>query len=214
MSDKKKTQQKPPKPEGNGNTNSKSDPATKPFLVTEDFDLDKLRVRGRTSAAAPPADTGTVRVEKPNRMRFFYVPPTGREILYIVPADEKRKAHLAVPAVAEQFPQFCRAALIVPYASNQANWFLWAILLEDRAGRISDYSESAMQRVQEANGLWVRFEADTDNRSYRLYVAGQQPEPPTLPPGGIEALIRRAFEDRIITSDKHPVIQELLGEKK
>jgi hypothetical protein len=178
-----------------GSKNSSSSPRP---LVTEDFDLAKLRARSGTSAAATTPASNTVRVEKPNPMRFVYIHPSWRETLYIIPKDEKRKPYLVVPDVEEQFPQLCRAALIVPYASEHGNWFLWDILLENRAGRISDFSESALQRVHEADGRWVRIESDMDNRSYRMYVAPRQRDPPTWPSGGMGYLIRKGFEDRII----------------
>jgi hypothetical protein len=206
----------PNSPDGNpgftaGDAEAKRDSSARPFSVTDDFDLKKLRARSGPSAASSSSGSDTVRLEKPNKMRFVFVHPTWREELYIIPADEKRKPYLVVADVAEQFPQFCRAALIVPYASQHNNWFLWPILLEDRTGRISDFSESAIQRVHEANGRWARFEANLDNRSYELYVAAEQREPPKWPSGGIEYLIRRAFEDRIITNIQHLVIRQLLG---
>jgi hypothetical protein len=221
MSDQKVTQSGSSEPTlVNGNPNSttvdfeskSSSASTQPFLVTDDFDLAKLRARSDTPAASPAPASDTVRIEKPNRMRFVYVHPDWREVLYIIPADEKRKTHLVYSDVAKRFPQFCRATLIVPYASKHGNWFLWPILLEDRTGRISDYSDSAIQRVQEANGRWVRFEANLDNRSYEMYVATEQQDPPADPAGGFGYLIRRALEDRIIRAETHPIIRELLGE--
>jgi hypothetical protein len=192
--------------------NSPAPTSARPFLVTEDFDLAKLRAHSGTSAATATTASSTIRIEKPNRMRFVFVHPTWREFLFIIPPDEKRKTYLVVPSVAEQFPQFCRTALIFPYASKHGNVFLWHILQEDRTGRISDYSDSFMQRLEEAKGRWARFEADQDNRSYRVFIAAEQPAPPAWPSGGMEYLIRKAFEDRIITIETHSVIRELLGE--
>jgi hypothetical protein len=70
-----------------------------------------------------------------------------------------------------------------------------------------------MQRVAEAAGRWARFEADWDNRSYRLYFAADQRDPLTPPPGGFEFLIQKGFEVRIVDSITHPLIRELLGQK-
>ncbi len=162
-----------PKDNSSGKDNSSD---TKPF-VTEDFNLEELRAHSSPTGAPSLSGSDTVRIDKPNRWRFVYVHPSWREILNVIPADEKRKAYAVSQSVAEQFPQFCRAALIVPYASQHGNYFLWPVLLENRTGRISDFSDSAIQRVQEANGRWVRFEADMDNRSYHLYVASRTTRP-------------------------------------
>jgi hypothetical protein len=190
--------------------------SNKPFLVTEDFDLNKLRAHSGPSAASSASTISiveTVRVERPNKMYFFYIHPTWRETLYIMPADKKRKAHLVVPAIAERYPQFCRVALIVPYSSQYNNWFLWPIHLEDRTGRIHEYNESKIECVYKASGKWARFEADNDNSSYRLYIAEEQRDPPIEPQGGMPNLIRRAFEDRVITTEDHSLIRELLGKR-
>jgi hypothetical protein len=101
--------------------------------------------------------------------------------------------------------------LLVPYASKAGNFYLWAILLEDRSGRVSDYSESAQQRVSEARGRWCRFEADLDNKSYRLYAAAEQPELPQWPQPGFEYLIHKAFAGRTILDDRHEVVLQLEG---
>jgi hypothetical protein len=210
----------PPVP-GNSGSNAGADDMdsndakseAKPFLVTDDFDLENLRVRSGSASVPSKEGSETVRIEKPNRMRYVNVHLNWRETLYIIPADEKRKTYLVVPAIAEQFPQLCRTALLVPYASQQGNYYLWPILLEDRAGRVSDYSESAIQRVREGAGWWCRYEADQDNRSYRIYVAAEQPPSPVWPSGGMGHLVRKGFEDRIVTSSGHDLIRRLLGQK-
>jgi hypothetical protein len=180
--------------------------------VVEDFDLNAFRTDSDIEEPIEgETEVDTVRVEKPNRMEYVYIHPEWHDTLHIIPPSDKRKTCLVTPAVAKRHAEFCRKAFVVPYGSKAGNFYLWAILLEDKSGRVSDYAESALGRIEQGRGQWCRFEADLDNRSYRLYRAIEQKEPPQWPAQGLDFLVLKAFEGRMIADDNHEIIRQLVG---
>jgi hypothetical protein len=187
-------------------------PAT---VVTEDFDLDSFVAS--TAPVSIPVDSGVsaVRARKPHRLEYVYVHPEWRCLVYVVPEDfkKRREAHLILPAVAVSYPEICRKVLLVPFCADDNNFYLWPISQEDPNGRLNEFSKSAMQQVSRAIGKWCQFEANLGNQSYNLYEAIEQREAPKWPPGGIQFLIKKAFEDRVIAIKDHPLFRQLRGRK-
>jgi len=186
-----------------------------PTSVAQDFDLDSFRATPGPVAVPVESGVDAVRVEKPRKGDFVYVHPDWRDYLWIILGDFRRKrdAHLVAPNVAAGHLQVCRKVLIVPYCDIDGNYFLWPIPQEDSVGRINEYNKSAMRQVVRAAGKWCQFEANLGNQTYNLYEALEQREAPKWPPEGLPFLIRKAFEDRIMTTPDHPIFQQTQGRK-
>jgi hypothetical protein len=189
-------------------------PAPSPSIEQE-FDLNAFRVDPGPIAMPVESSIDAVRVEKPRRMEFVFVHPDWRDYIWIIPGDFKGKweAHLVAPKIAVAYPQVCRKVLVVPYADVNGNYYLWPIPQEDAAGRINEYNRSAMRRVVQAAGRWCQFEANLGNHTYNLYEAVDQREAPQWPPEGITFLIKKAFEDRLVTTADHPIFRTVCGRK-
>jgi hypothetical protein len=181
--------------------------------VTADFDLDAFRADPGPIANPVESGVDAVRVDKPRKMEFVFIHPDWREYIWIIQGDFKRRrdAHLVLPAVAKGMTNICRRVLVVPYCADDGNYYLWPIPQEDPTGRINEYNKSAMRQVARAAGKWCQFEANLGNQTYNLYEAIVQREAPSWPPGGLNFLIHKAFEDRIVTAKDHPLFTQLRG---
>jgi hypothetical protein len=191
-------------------------PASPPVpTVTEDFDLEAFRASPAPLVVAVDSGISAVRVRKPRGIDFVFVHPEWRMFAWIIPEDFKhrREAHLVLPSVAANHLDTCRKVLLVPYCGDDNNYYLWPIPQEDATGRINDYNKSAMQQISKAIGKWCQFKANMGNQSYNLFEARDQRDAPTWPPGGVEFLIKKAFEDRIIKTKDHPLLRQLRGRK-
>lgn len=181
--------------------------------VTTDFDLEMFRAEPGPVAIPVEGGIDAVRVVKPPKMEFIFIHPTWREYIWMILPDFKRRreAHLVLPAIAKSLPNICRRVLLVPYCSDDGNYYLWYIPQEDATGRINEYNKSAMRQLERAADKWCQFEANMGNQTYNVYEAIQQREAPSWPPQGLDFLIRKAFEDRIITTKDHPLLGQLRG---
>ena len=186
-----------------------------PSSVTTDFDLDAFRASEAPVAAPVDAGIDAVRVEKPRKLEFVFIHPEWRDYVYIIPGDFKsrREAHLVLPKIAAAFPNICRRVLVVAYCTEAGNYYLWPVPQEDTTGRVNEYNKSAMRQIVKAAGRWCQFEANMENQTYNLYEATDQREAPGWPPEGLPFLIKKAFEDRIITTSDHPVLTRLRGRR-
>jgi hypothetical protein len=182
-----------------------------PASTTEqDFDLEGMFAEaGPTAVSVDPGGISACRVEKPRRGSFFYVHPTWRRYIYIIPGDYegKREPYWVSASLAETaaFSRFCQKVLVVPYADQNGNFRLWLIPESDPSGRPNKFHTSARVRATQAIGRWCQLEANFANQCYELLEAVNQQEAPTWPVEGLDLLLRKAFEDRIVKSPDHPI---------
>jgi hypothetical protein len=183
--------------------------------VTDDFDLDSFRASPEPLVAPVNEGVAAARVRKPRGTDFVFMHPEWRELIWVIPDDfeRRREAHLVLPAIAARHLDICRKVLLVPYCSDDNNYYLWPVLQEDASGRINGFNKSAMQQIARSKGRWSQFVANMGNQSYTLYDMTDQREAPTWPAGGIRFLIKTAFEDRIIAAHDHPLFRQLRGRK-
>jgi len=182
-----------------------------PESTTEqDFDFNEMFTQaGPASVSVDRGGVSACRVEKPRRGQFFYVHPEWRCYIFIIPADfdGKREAYWVVPKIAEMaaHSRLCKKVFIVPYADQNNNFCLWPIPEDDGWGRPNKFHVSARARATQASGRWCQLEANFSNQCYELREAVRQQEPPTWPAEGLSLLLKKGFEDRIITTPDHPI---------
>jgi len=101
----------------------------------------------------------------------------------------------------------------VAWVDPDGNYGIWPILQENSTGDINEFSISAMKKVDMAiaGGGWYCFRVAKGQRGYGLWAADSDLGIPKWPPEGIEFLIQKAFEDRIITTPDHPLFKALRG---
>jgi hypothetical protein len=181
----------------------------------DDFDLDSFRASPTPLTAPVDGGVAAVRVRKPRGTDYVFVHPEWRELIWIIPEDFKRRreAHLVLPMVAASHLDICRKVLLVPYCGDDSNYYFWPVPQEDATGRINDYNKSAMQQIARSVGRWSQFVANLGNQSYTLFEMVDQREAPSWPAGGVKFLIKKAFEDRIISAKDHPLFRQLRGRK-
>jgi hypothetical protein len=180
--------------------------------VEADFDLNALRAGPDAEAISTP-DFDTVLAEKPKKTSFVYVHREWRIELFLLLLDEgeSRYTHVLLPSVARKFPQICRKAMLVPYADRENGLYLWPILLEDSAGKLNSYSESALERVRQGAGQWFRYAADRVHQRYNIYAAHEQAAAPEWPAGGLADLVKAAFRGGIIANADAEILRQRLG---
>jgi hypothetical protein len=93
--------------------------------------------------------------------------------------------------------------------------FMWPIRLPREDDKDNDWWSSGREHAQSAKTRWTRVVANTALGAYEKILRGGdwdhiQPEWPQ-PLLDMEALLRIAFKDKIITSMDHPLVKELRG---
>ena len=88
---------------------------------------------------------------------------------------------------------------------------IWHISMPGTAGRMTDWTRSALEAANMAMKDWIRIRANMSIGAYevhRLLVTIPEPEWPDLT---YEEILNLAFKDRIITSIDHPLVRQLRG---
>jgi hypothetical protein len=161
-------------------------------------------------------DTGIeiVRARKPSPTKYVSIFPEKR-YAWIVPEDResRRDPYLVAPAIGQTLMPLCRRAQLVAWVDPDSNYGIWPILQEGSTGEINEYSLSAMKKIDMAvtGGKWYCFRVPKGQRGYGLWEADSDLGIPKWPPEGIEFLIKKAFEDRVILDVNHPLLKALRG---
>jgi len=88
---------------------------------------------------------------------------------------------------------------------------LWPVKTGKPGAKPNTWNESAYRAALTAREKWIRLQSNQTMSCYEVRVAIGSFEEPLLPEDSYDELVRRAFDERIIGSTGHPVIQKLLG---
>jgi len=78
-------------------------------------------------------------------------------------------------------------------------------------GRTNAWHLSLARAVEMAETRWIRLSANMVRGGYDVFEAiGQLPEP-QWPTESFETLLELGFRGRLITTEDHPLVQQLLG---
>lgn len=188
---------------------------TKKTSVTEDFNLDDLRLKQDFSETLGVQRILThVPVRKPNKTNYIRVHPSEdyRMDIGIVELKETREVYLITP---DMMPEPGIYELVVParlvtYITRQGVVALWPLKLE-KDGRLNPWHESAMDAAQMAEKQWVSVRADMSLGAYQIFVATAELPEPEWPEHTFSELVRIGFKGLIVDKPDHPLIQQLTG---
>jgi len=186
-----------------------------PGEPTDPFDPAALRVSADMEIATEKVLTA-VPVRKPRRDEFFRVHSDEEFTLDVLAVERDdgmdRETYIVTPACADAVVEVARKVRLFTCISKRGTVFLWPAKLpvEGSAGR--RYSETALRIAEEAKALWVRMWGDRALGGYAMVRAKGNLEEPKWPDKEFRALLRIAFQDRIVDRPDHPLIRELAGD--
>jgi hypothetical protein len=92
------------------------------------------------------------------------------------------------------------------------SYFLWRLKTETPGGRMSGYTESAREALEEYAGeRWIKLKGDRKSRTFEV-IKGSPVKTVRWPEFDIDDLVRRAFKGRVVTDENDALIRQLRGE--
>ena len=158
----------------------------------------------------------TVPVRKPAKEWFVQVHPDEAYRLQtaVIELKEDRETYLVDRSL---WPELATESTFSPRAlfaamNRQGVFFIWPVRLPGADGKVDEWSRSALESAEMAQGSWVRVAANLSLGAYELFQATASIPAPTWPDKPFNELLRIAFRDKFINSIDHAVLQKLRGE--
>lgn len=153
-----------------------------------------------------------VPIQRPISQVFFcpHPDPKWRIQVAVIELKEDRENFLVAPSLLEELQGEWVPKVLVACQTRQGALFFWPIRLPGPDGKIDTWNEAAMRIASEYGGHWIRLMANKEVGAYdvvepvTMFPAPAWPESP-------EALMTKAFRDRVINTVDHPVIKRLRG---
>jgi hypothetical protein len=190
-------------------------PAQEASPTPDPFDPASLAINGNPSEAIGAKRTlVTVPVRKPNRQEFFRVNPEESHALQMAVLELKseREIYAVVPEIAMALPGETRIVTLTTTINRQGNLFLWPVPLPSDDGRQLAWHTSAREAAALARDKWVRMVANMGGGYYDIWEAEGTIADPRWPENTFQQLLKIAFGGgRLIESEDHPVLNQLLG---
>ena len=175
------------------------------------FNMGSLRVPQDLEPATRP-DFAFIRLGKPGPRTFIrtFLVPEQTERYWLVEAAGG-ELYLATPDLALELGSDAFPVCLVPYVARDSVLGLWPVKTGKPGAKPNTWNESAYRAALTAREKWIRLQSNQTMSCYEVRVAIGSFEEPLLPEDSYDELVRRAFDERIIESTGHPVIQKLLG---
>ena len=192
-------------------------PVTPENSVADPFDPARLRLsQDFISAAGVKKVLNTVPVRKPSKETFVMTHPKAEYRIQtcVIELKEDSETYLVDPSLWSELigeTTFSPRALFTAM-NRQGVLFLWPVRLPGADGRLDDWSRSAMEAAQHAQGKWVRVTANMSLGAYELYEAAGQWSAPEWPDIPFQQILKIAFKDHFIDTMDHPILRRLRGE--
>jgi hypothetical protein len=153
-----------------------------------------------------------VPVRKPLKHQFFRVHP-GEEYrleCFVVEIDSN-ETYLVDTALAGAIPGLARPVRLLVYVTRYGAPALWPLKLPGEDGKTNPWNESAAECAEKAMEKWVRMVANRELGAYDVIVAKGNLTDPIWPDKTMTELVSKAFRDRYVDSEDHPLLRELSG---
>ena len=155
-------------------------------------------------------------IEKPPRAHFFRVHP-GEEYADIFNLIDARKIgagegmYAVTPQIAPLVADQSRVIQLRLAVTSFGAPYLLPVPLPGPDGRSNPWHQSLARAAKLAETRWIRISADMQRGAYSVFEAVGQLGEPQWPSETFEELLELAFQGRIIESDDHSLIAQLLG---
>jgi hypothetical protein len=179
------------------------------------FDLSRLRIaQDFVDTVGVRKELVTVPVRKPDKQWFSRVHPDERYRLPVAVLElkDERMTYLVLPELAPSLVTEVTPMLLFTAMNRQQLLFLWPVRLP-KGGRQDNWSRSAMTAAEQAMTQWVRVVPNLQLGAYDIYTAQATLDEPEWPDAEFARLVEIAFQEQLITSPDHPVLQQLRGER-
>lgn len=155
----------------------------------------------------------TIAVRRPDKQRFIRVHPSADMQIEtaVLELKDEGETYLVLHDVLREAPNEFVPKVLRVAIDRQDNVFLWPIRLPDAAGRLDDWSRSAMTAAKHAERHWIRLMANRAVGAYEIFEATGAISEPSWPDMSLKEILRLAFRDRFIDRTDHPVLLRLRG---
>ena len=99
-----------------------------------------------------------------------------------------------------------------PLLTGRKSVFLWPVKLPKDDRRPNSWHTSAAEGATLAETKWTRLTADMPLGAYQPFIAMASLGEPKWPEESWPEVMKIALRDRLINSEDHPVVRELLGQ--
>lgn len=153
----------------------------------------------------------TVGVTKPSRQVFFRVNPSPLMRIDVRVIDLESVYYLCTPQLAAKFLGETKAVRLLTCIALHGGIFLWPLNLPSETGRENSWNISAHSAAVIAETKWTRMKSNRTTGSYEVVTSCSLLDP-IWPEITLQDLLKIAFGGgRLIDSDDHPIILQLLG---
>jgi hypothetical protein len=153
-----------------------------------------------------------VPVRKPAKHQFVRVHPGEDYRLEVgIIAIDGDDTYLVHPAVVGAVPELVKPVRLHLYVTRHGAPALWPVKLPGEDGKTNPWYASAAEAAEVAIKKWIRLVPNREVGAYDVIVAESIPTEPTWPDKSMEELVSKAFADKFIEDEDHPLLRELLG---
>lgn len=177
------------------------------------IDLSEVRLSQDFASLAKTKKLLThVPVKQPAKHVFFRVHPDEEYRLEtsVIELDGD-DTYLIHPGIVGAIPELARPVRLHLYVTRQGAVGLWAVKMPGEDGKVNPWHQSAAEAAQLAMAKWIRLVPNRDLGAYDVIAAENIPTEPAWPDKSMTALVNKAFADRYIDNEDHPLLRELLG---
>jgi hypothetical protein len=155
----------------------------------------------------------TVPVRKPSKTDYIRVHAEHWLDCFVIELKAEREHYFVVPELAPTLAEFVEPVRLRYCVTRMGTAFLWPVKLPKEDRRTDAWRQSAAEAAAMAEAKWLRVSADMHLGAYQPFVAVADLGPPKWPEEEWPVVVKVALRDRLIKSNDHPVVRELLGQE-
>jgi len=195
------------------NTTEQATPDTSASQPAAGIDLSAVRLSQNYSQMSKTEKLLThVPVKRPAKHQFFRIHPDEEYRLEAMVIEiDGDETYLLHPAVAGLFPDLARPVRLHLYVTQTHAIGFWPVKLPLEDGKTIAWHQSAAEASEIAMERWIRLVANRDMGCYDVIAAEGMVVDPKWPEKSMGELINKAFAQRYVENEDHPLVRELLG---
>jgi hypothetical protein len=176
------------------------------------FDPKTLRLDQNFAEGPPTQRVFTViPVRRPGPQHFIRVHPEYWYPALVYKSETERETYVVVPTMASALSDQARPVILRPTITRQGDLALWPVPMPRPDGRACDWHVSAQRAAELAITQWTRIAANMGTGTYDTLVAMGTIPDPVWPELTMDQMVRIAFRNRIVDTEDHPIVKQLLG---
>jgi hypothetical protein len=173
---------------------------------------------GPVKAISVRRDHQVITVGKPPAQAFFRAQAVELKdwtfpVIVDKSANGGKAFYMIGPKMREALSRNADAALVhlIPCVTKAETPFLWAVTVPAMAGGNAAWYEGSIAAFGLAREKWIRLSWNPQSGAYDPLIAEESSSLPRFPEWDQSEWLRRAFRDRLINGDDHPILKKLRG---